>query len=177
MNCESSDFSLPDIMLLVGMTERTGELLLESGNNIGTIIFHQGRVLQAFSPYSRAIGDLLVEDGVISESELLDILQQQKKNLPSPIGQLFLKTGRVSAEGLEHLVHEQIRQAIKDFMVWQKLNVSFVEKEIQPFDSIHLTVHDFVPDTILRSASRFLSCDPHLPGATSPSTSATATTV
>jgi hypothetical protein len=148
-------------MLLVGMRDRTGELLLESGNNIGSIIFHQGRVLQAFSPYSRAIGDLLVEDGIISESELLEILQQQKKNYVSPIGALFLRTGKITAQRLELLVHEQIRHAIKDFMAWQNLSVSFLDKEIKPFDAIHLTVHEFVSDDALRSASRFLSCIPH----------------
>jgi hypothetical protein len=164
MNCESSGFSLQDIMLLVGMKDRTGELLLESGNNIGSIIFHQGRVLQAFSPYSRAIGDLLVEDGVISEAELLEILQQQKKNYVSPIGFLFLKAGKITAQKLELLIHEQIRHAVKDFMAWQKLNVSFVDKEIKPFDSIHLSVHEFVSDDTLRSASRFLSRTCHLAG-------------
>lgn len=171
MNCESSGFSLQDIMLLVGMRDRTGELLLESGNNIGSIIFHQGRVLQAFSPYSRAIGDLLVEDGVISEAELLEMLQQQKKNYVAPLGMLFLRTGKITAQRLEVLVLEQIRHAIKDFMSWQNLNVSFVDKEIKPFDSIHLTVHEFVSDNALSSASRFFSCNP-LAG-----TAASATTV
>ena len=148
--------------MLVGVKGRTGELLLESGNNIGSILFYEGKVLQAFSPYSRAIGDLLVEDGVMSEAELLDLLQQQKRNLVSPIGALFLKTGKVTAEGLEHLVHEQIRHAIKDFMCWQKLTVSFVDKEIKPFDSIHLPVHEFITEETLKSAAQFFSFTPHL---------------
>lgn len=176
MNCDSSGFSLQDIMLLVGMKGRTGELLLESGNNIGSILFHKGNVLQAFSPYSRAIGDLLVEDGVISESELLDILQLQKKNFISPIGVLFLRTGKITAQGLEQLILEQIRNAIKDFMAWQKLNVSFVDKEIKPFDSIHLRVHEFVAEETLKSAARFLSLAPPLTKSTPPAVSATGTT-
>jgi hypothetical protein len=60
------------------MQHRTGELTLESGNNIGTILLYKGDILQAFSPYSRAIGDLLVEVGLIIETELIDTLKLQK---------------------------------------------------------------------------------------------------
>ncbi len=171
MNCESSGFSLQDIMLLVGLKGRTGELLLESGNNIGSIIFFKGSVLQAFSPYSRAIGDLLVEDGVITETELLDILQQQKKSYVSPIGALFLSTGKITAGGLEQLIHEQIRHAIKDFMTWRNLNVSFVDKEIKPFDSINLPVQEFLSEDTLRSTAASVALLHHLAD-----TSAAATT-
>ena len=176
MNCESSGFSLPDILLLIGLQGRTGELVLESGNNIGSIIFHEGRVLQAFSPYSRAIGDLLVEDEVISEAELLELLRQQKKSYVFPIGVLFLQTGKVTFEVLEMMVHEQIRQSIKDFMAWQNPNISFVDKEIKPFDGIHLPVYEFIPAEALKSTAHFLSLKPHLTETNSSAATATRTT-
>jgi hypothetical protein len=157
MNCESTCFELQDVLLLIGMQERTGELLLESGNNIGTILFHTGMILQAFSPYSRAIGDLLVEEGVITESELLDALHEQKISGVAPIGILFLRTGKVSFEVIERMVHAQIRQALREFMDWQKLRISFVEKEVNPFDRIHLPVHEFIDPERIRSAVGFFS--------------------
>lgn len=61
MNAHSSGFKLNDALLLIGLEGRTGELVVESGNNIGSLIFHEGKILLAFSPYTRAIGDLLVE--------------------------------------------------------------------------------------------------------------------
>lgn len=157
MNCESTGFPLQDVLLLIGITERTGELVLESGNNIGTIIFHNGKILQAFSPYSRAIGDLLVEDGIITETELIETLQEQKKTAVSPIGALFLKTGKVSFEVIEMMVHEQIRQSIKEFTTWQKMGFSFLEKEIAPYDTIHLPINEFIPPQTLKSALHFFS--------------------
>ena len=75
MQNNSLDLSFDDVLFILGMRERTGELVVESGNNIGTMLFHRGKVIQAFSPYSRAIGDLLVEEGMISESELIEILK------------------------------------------------------------------------------------------------------
>lgn len=172
MNCELKGFLLQDVLLLIGLKKWTGELVLESGNNIGSIIFHDGAILQAFSPYSRAIGDLLVEDGIITEAELLETLRQQKKRPASPIGDLFIKTGKINFEVIEMMVQQQIREAIKEFATWQKVRASFAEKDVRPFDRIHLPVHEFIlPDT-MKSAAHF--CSPkRVPSTSSPSTAST----
>jgi hypothetical protein len=86
MKAESSGLSVQDVLFIIGIQLCTGELVLESGNNIGTMLLHKGKILQAYSPYSRAIGDLLVEDGIITEAELLDALKHQKMSASSPLG-------------------------------------------------------------------------------------------
>ena len=157
MKTNTSGFLLNDILLLVGMQGRTGELVLEAGNNIGTMLFHKGMILQAFSPYSRAIGDLLVEGGVINDSELMKMLKQQKNSAYAPLGSLLLKMGKVSFEVIEMMVQEQIRTAVKEFQTWNSTHYSFQDKDIQPYDRIHVNVHEFiVPDT-LQSVANFLS--------------------
>jgi len=160
MKAHTSGFSLADILLLVGMQGRTGELVLEAGNNIGTMLFHKGRILQAFSPYSRAFGDLLVEGGMINDTELMDMLKQQKKSSYAPLGSLLLKTGKVTFEVIEMMVQEQIRTAVKEFQSWNGSHYIFLDRDLQPYDRIHVTVHEFiVPDT-LQSIANFLSADP-----------------
>ena len=104
MNAETSGFALQDILLLIGIEGRTGELVVESGNNIGTLLFHEGKILLAFSPYTRAIGDLLVEQGVLTDAELLDVLKQQMTGPHTPVGTLLLKTGRVTFSVIENMV-------------------------------------------------------------------------
>ena len=160
MNCESACITLQDIFLLIGLKARTGELVLEYGNNIGSIIFHNGNILHAFSPYSRAIGDLLVEEGIITETELLETLRVQKQSAISPIGRLFLKTGKVSFEVIELMVHQQIRQAVKEFTGWQKPYTTFVDKDIHPFDRIHLPIHEFIMTDTLKTARSFFFAMP-----------------
>jgi hypothetical protein len=161
MNCEFAGFILQDIFLLIGLKGRTGELVLESGNNIGTLVFHDGNILQAFSPYSHAIGDLLVEDGIITEAELLETLKLQKQSNISPIGSLFMRTGKVSFEAIEMMVHAQIRQAVKEFITWDNPRISFLEKDVHPFDRIHLPVQEFLlPDTVKLSQAFFTALPP-----------------
>lgn len=144
-----------DIILLLGMEGRTGELVVESGNNIGTLLFHEGTILLAFSPYTRALGDLLVEQGVLTDAELLDVLKQQMTGPHTPVGTLLLKTGKVTFNIIENMVKEQIRQAVKDFSAWKPLDFNFVRKDVRPFDSIHLPVYEFLPSGVAQTALVF----------------------
>lgn len=128
MNCDSTVFNFQDVLLLLGLKESTGELTLESGNDIGHMLFYRGSILQSMSPYSRAIGDVLVDEGFIAELELIETLQLQRKNSVSPIGSLLIKTGKVSLEVLERMVHDQIRQSVKEFKTWENISLSFHEK-------------------------------------------------
>jgi hypothetical protein len=157
MHGKLTGFSLQDVLLLIGAQGRTGELDLESGNNIGSMLFHEGKILHASSPYSRAIGDLLVEDGLISEADLIRTLALQKNNHDVPLGVLLLKTGTITFEIIEMMVHEQIRDAIKEFASWKGVLYSFTHKDIKPYDRISLPVSEFVGAEVLLSAVRYLS--------------------
>jgi hypothetical protein len=157
MNAETSGFGLYDILLLLGMECRTGELVVESGNNIGTLLFHEGKILLAFSPYTRAIGDLLVEQGVLTDAELLDVLKQQMTGPHTPVGTLLLKTGKVTFSVIENMVQEQIRRAVHDFSTWNPLDFNFVRKDIRPFDSIHLPVYEFIPSDVAKASLVFIA--------------------
>lgn len=156
MSNVNSGFSIHDVLFLIGLQARTGELVMESGNNIGSVLVHNGTILQAFSPYSRAIGDLLVEEGVITDAELLEALTLQKKDLNVPLGTLLLKTGKVSFDMIEKMVHDQIRTAINDFQSWENVHFSFITKQIMPFDRIHLPVHEFIRYETIKTALSFL---------------------
>lgn len=162
MNMTKSCFELHDLLLLIGAEGRTGELILESGNNIGSLLFHEGKILLAFSPYTRAIGDRLVEQGVLSDSELIDVLRQQRAGPPVPVGVILLQAGKVTFPLLEGMVQEQIRSAIKDFASWKPVEFIFMKKSIQPIDRIHLSVYEFIPHDLLTATRTFLQNLPDL---------------
>ncbi len=155
MNVTKSCFELHDLLLLIGAEGRTGELVIESGNNIGSLLFHEGKILLAFSPYTKAIGDRLVEQGVINENELLEVLKQQLAGPPVPVGLLLMNSGKVTYSVLEELVQDQIRNAIRDFSVWSPVEFIFMKKDINPVDKIHLAVYEFIPREALTKVQLF----------------------
>jgi len=168
MNTDTSGFKLHDILLLIGMEGRTGELVVESGNNIGSLLFQDGKILLAFSPYTRAIGDLLVERGALTDAELLTVLKQQMTGPHTPVGALLLKTGKVTFPIIETMVQEQIRTAVKDFSTWSKLEFIFLRKDVKSFDSIHLPVYEFIPEDAVRAALVFVAGMANALGPSSP---------
>jgi len=151
MNMNSSGFQLHDALLLIGLEGRTGELVVESGNNIGSLFFHEGKIILAFSPSTRAIGDLLVEQDVLTDAELLDVLKRQMVGPHLPVGTLLLKTGKITFPIIETMVQEPIRMVIRDFSGWNPIDFNFVDKDVQPFDSIHLPVYEFIPADVVHS--------------------------
>jgi hypothetical protein len=157
MHGNSTGFSVQDALLIIGIQSRTGELILESGNNIGTVLSYKSKILHAFSPYSRAFGDLLVEAGILTETDLIETLMLQKKNPNTPLGSFLIKSGKVTYEVVEMMVHEQIRCAIKEFQSWRDISFSFVDKDLNPFDNIHLPIHSFITPEALQSAAGYLS--------------------
>ena len=167
MKSASLDLTLIDILLVLAIRERTGELVVESGNNIGTIVLYKGRILQAFSPYSKAIGDLLVESGKITDSELIETLKLQKRTAYCPLGSLLFKMGRVTMEMIEQMVHEQIRSSVKEFSSWPNVQFNLAVKNVTPCDGIYLGVKEFLPSEILDSLNNFLAYEspkPAIPG-------------
>jgi hypothetical protein len=77
---------------------------VESGDNICTLLFQDEKILLAFSPYTRAIGDLLVEQGVLTDDELLDGMKQQMTGLHTPAVTLLLETGKVTSKIIKTMV-------------------------------------------------------------------------
>ncbi len=159
-----SGFSLEDVLLLIGIKASSGELVIESGNNIGSVIFNEGKILQASSPYSRAIGDLLVENGLISDAELMETLKVQKKNPHIQLGALLRAAGKVDFEVIEMMVQGQIRQAVSEFRTWQSPDFSFTEKDTTPFDTINLPVNEFILSDSLKTAMSSLDVTARMKG-------------
>jgi len=46
---------------------------------------------------------------------------------------------------------------MQDFQSWNDINFSFADKDLQPFDNIHLPIHNFISQEILQSAVDYLS--------------------
>lgn len=168
MSNDSRGITLIEALILIALEKRSGELVIESGNNIGSLVFYEGRILLAFSPYTRAIGDLLVEKGVLTDGELLDVLKQQRTGPHTPVGTLLLKTGKVSFDNIQSMVQDQIRMAVGDFLSWKNIDCNFVVKDIQPFDSINLPVYEFLPQETVHALLAFTSDLAHVTGTVLP---------
>ena len=84
LNGTLGDFSLTDILQLIGLQRKTGLLILRQGETEVSIAFDAGRVVGADSnvrPLEQRVGRLLVRTGRLTESRLDEALAIQRETL------------------------------------------------------------------------------------------------
>src|SRR3982751_310262 len=85
------DVSVADALQFIHLGGRTGTLTLVCGKITAGIGFHQGRIVNAWAPGTKRLGDLLVEDGAIDRSTLANALRQQESEQPRrSLGQILI---------------------------------------------------------------------------------------
>src|SRR2546423_9844323 len=95
------DVSVADALQFIHLGGRTGTLTLSCGDATAGIGFHQGRIVNAWAPGAKRLGELLVEAGCIDRSAPDEAPRQQDQEHPprSP-RQLLVSTGALAPETL-----------------------------------------------------------------------------
>jgi hypothetical protein len=138
-------YTLEDILLITSLQKKTGELTLETECGKGTLRFLNGNIVDSDSPYTTAIGDLLIQRGLVTQDDLRTSLAQQENDPESgKIGKIFIDSGRVDEACITNMVKEQIFTAIQDFSTWKNVYFTFKEKDVLPSDDIHVTLTDII---------------------------------
>src|ERR1044071_9326172 len=118
-----SDFPLTDILQILSLSCKTGTLILrgEQGQR-GMLVFIRGKIVQATTDsilYS--LGEILVQDGVITEKDLEEaIYLQSQMSKPRLIGSILVEKGKIGRDFLLRAIKQQIQAAIAELLSWKK---------------------------------------------------------
>lgn len=112
-------FALPDVFRLLSQNKITGALRIQRESGDGVIYFREGEVYFAFSSITREfLGQRLVTAKLITQGQLLRILDEQKKTANKRLGDLLVEKGILSKDLLDTFIKEQIQDAIFDLLQW-----------------------------------------------------------
>lgn len=111
---------LSDILREIKGEKLTGVLAIKSKEGFGTIYFHEGLIIKAYSPIFRErLGRRLIEKGLISEKDLRKALMYQKKEGKNlRIGDILVKSGYVSEEDLSGTLNEIMEDILYSIFFW-----------------------------------------------------------
>jgi len=146
------DVPLADVMQFIHLGRRTGTLSLRRGNEHGEITFHRGAIVGARSASSRKIGELLVDEGILSPGDLEEALRQQAEE-PSPrtLGQVLLARGTISMDAVRDVIRAQIERTIYELVTWAYGSFVFELDTLMPVDEIAVFPGDLIPDIDLNT--------------------------
>jgi len=124
--------SLPDVIQLLFLGRRTGCLALADRQNFGTIYFDEGNIIFAAIVNRRdRLGDLLLRSGRISAGQLQQAVNRQGEDRERKLGEILVQQGAISRDDLQHYIRVQIEEAVYYLFTWSSGTFNF-EAGVQP---------------------------------------------
>ncbi len=124
--------SLPDVLQLLSMGQKTGCLSVADRNNFGYIYFDHGLITYASIVNRRdRLGDILVKGGLVTPEQLQAAIDRQEHQRDKRLGELLVEMGAISRPDLERYMRVQIEEAVYYLFTWISGTFSF-ESDAQP---------------------------------------------
>jgi len=144
--------SLPDVLQLLALGQKSGCLSVADRANFGSIYFDRGRITYA-SIVNRPdrLGDILVKHGELDADRLNAGIAMQHRDRGKRLGQILVEQGWVSRATLEHYVRFQIEEAVYLLFTWAQGTFKF-EADVRP-DHEELLV-SINPESLLLEGAR-----------------------
>ncbi len=115
------DFSLADILQLIGLQRKTGLLILRRGGDEVRVGFEGGRVVSAEATQRHPdalIGQYLLRSGKLTEQRLEAALREQSETLHR-LGHVLVEKRWVDRDTIRRLLTLQLSEAVYDLFRWK----------------------------------------------------------
>lgn len=148
------DVSMADICQLLAMGRKTGCLSVTDRSNFGYVYFRNGRVIYA-SLLNRPdrIGEVLVKNGVVSESELeAAVAVHTERRGGTPVGEVLLEQGVISTDDLHRFIRVQIEEAVYHLFSWSTGTFHFDADQLPEEEGFYLV--DIPTESLLLEGAR-----------------------
>jgi Domain of unknown function (DUF4388) len=139
------DVSVADALQFIHLGGRTGTLTLTCGEAKAGIGFHQGRIVNAWAPGGKRLGELLIEAGILQQATLEEALRRQEAEHPRrSIGQILVAMNAVDSETIYRTVEQQIERTVYDLVTWNRGTFHFALDDLKPIDDIAVIPGDVI---------------------------------
>src|SRR2546428_59699 len=124
--------SLPDVLQVLALGQKTGCLSIADRSNFGYIYFDKGRICYASIVNRRdRLGDILVKHQKITSNQLDAAIHRQSKERDKKLGEILVGMGVISQEDLERYMRVQIEESVYYLFTWTQGTFNF-ESEVRP---------------------------------------------
>lgn len=129
------DFGIAEILQLIGQQAKTGVLHLESRSKDSEIhvSFYQGNVVRAEDVSRRKrdfLGRMLVDAQILSEAQLGEALEEQKRTLRR-LGDILIDRGMIERERLKEMAQLQATETLYRLFEWRSGTYRFEQTEVR----------------------------------------------
>jgi tetratricopeptide (TPR) repeat protein len=144
--------SLPDVLQLLALGNKTGCMSVTHRNNFGYVYFDRGRICYASILNRRdRLGDILVRNGALLQPQLEAAISLQERQRNKKLGQILMEQGLIARAALEQHIRFQIEEAVYFLFTWSEGTFSF-EADVKPDEEDILV--SINPESLLLEGAR-----------------------
>jgi hypothetical protein len=140
------DTPLQELLQVMVASRVTGRLRLTARDREGIVVLRQGNIVYAASSSARqTLGNLLLLDGLVTESQLSDALDKQHAARDEQrLGSILIAMGAIDEETLAQVVRQQTERVMTEFVTWEKGYFKLDKLELEDFGEIEVDAHEFL---------------------------------
>lgn len=127
------DFSVADIFQLIGQQQKSGSLLIRTGEKEAHIVFDEGKVvLGTFrkSDDNFLLGTMLLRAGMISSDQLSESIAEQKQSNRS-LGDILISKKAITTKILSEFISLQLKEVLFLLFQWKSGFYEFLPEKIR----------------------------------------------
>jgi len=144
--------SLPDVLQLLAMGQKTGCLSVTDRSNFGYIYFEKGRITYASIVNRRdRLGDLLVKNGLLDPGALAGAIEEQGRSPGQRLGEILIRRGSITRQQLEQYIRIQIEEAVYFLFTWSQGSFYFEAEQRPPEGAMLVSIN---PENLLLEGAR-----------------------
>src|SRR6266705_3484734 len=144
--------SLPDVLQLLALGQKTGCLSIADRSNFGYIYFDKGRICYASIVNRRdRLGDILVKHEKISQEQLDAAIHRQSKARDKKLGEILVMQNVLTQQELERYMRMQIEESVFYLFTWTQGTFNF-EADVRPEQQDFLV--SINPESLLLEGAR-----------------------
>jgi hypothetical protein len=145
--------ALPDLLQWASRGQKSGTLVLRADAVIKRIHFQKGIIVGSSSNDPRDfLGQVLLSEGVISEQQLKEAMDQQTSTQVM-LGRILVQWGVVSEARMAAVLRHKAEEAIYSLFLWTDADFEFLDEEAPPGNQVLISVH--VEEVLLEGVRRY----------------------
>src|SRR5256886_2396998 len=144
--------SLPDVLQLLALGQKTGCRSIADRSNFGYIYFDKGRICYASIVNRRdRLGDILVKHSKITQAQLDSSVHRQTKEHGKKLGEVLVGMAVITQADLERYMRVQIEESVYYLFTWTQGTFNF-EADVRPERQDFLA--SITPESLLLEGAR-----------------------
>jgi Domain of unknown function (DUF4388) len=132
------DFSITEIIQLIGQQLKTGVLRIRRRKDLVEIHFVDGMIVHVYTNYrgkKDLIGEILVKAELITQDQLDRVLKVQKES-PKYLGEILVELQLLTKDDVLKVISTQIYETIYDLFWWEDGQFNFDLKLVESYKKI-----------------------------------------